>query len=186
MATATATSTPVATTTSTPSPTPTSGGGGATRYYALDGGQGGFVEAELSSSQAGNFVAVGEAGRGNGQYIHTPDGSGTDRLTSYVAYEIEVTNGGTFYLWLLSTGPDSGSDSFWVALDAGGDTQVSTGTNGAWEWKKMSGTLNLANGRHTLFIRVREDGARVDQLYLSKSSTAPSGVGSPTLPPQYR
>ena len=48
----------------------------------------------------------------------------------------------------------------------------------------MSGSLSIPSGRHTLFTRVREDGARVDQIYLSKSSTAPTGIGSPTLMPR--
>jgi hypothetical protein len=154
---------------------------GAPRY-ALDGAQGSFIEAELSSARAGNFAAASEAGRGNGQYAHTPNGSGTDAQASYLSYDLDITNGGTFYLWLLSTGPDSGSDSFWVSLDAGVNTQVSTGANGAWEWKKMSGSLSIPSGQHTLFVRVREDGARVDQIYLSKSSAAPSGVGPAIAP----
>ena len=173
----TSTSTAAATATATATPT---AGSGALRYV-LDGVQGGFIEAEISTGRTGNFVAVSEAGRGNGQYMHTPNGSGTDASANYITYDLDVTNGGAFYLWLLSTGPDSGSDSFWVALDTGADTQVTTGANGAWEWKKLSGALTIPDGRHTLFIRVREDGARVDQIYLSKSSTAPSGVGSPTL-----
>jgi hypothetical protein len=61
---------------------------------------------------------------------------------------------------------------------------VTTGASGAWAWAKMSGSLSIPSGRHTLFTRVREDGARVDQIYLSKSSTAPTGIGSPTLMPR--
>lgn len=128
---------------------------------------------------------MAEAGRSNGQYIHMPDGSGATP-NDYLTYELDVTNGGSLALWLLSTGPNGSSDSFWVTVDGGSDVQLVTGANGAWEWKKLSGTLTLPNGRHTLTLKAREDGARADKLFLTKGSTTPSGVADPTLPPQYR
>jgi hypothetical protein len=82
-----------------------------------------IVRASRSTKRcAGAFAAVSEPGRGNGQYMHTPNGSGADAQANYVSYDLNVTKGGAFYLWLLSTGPDSGSDSFWVSLDGGANT----------------------------------------------------------------
>ena len=118
--------------------------------------------------------------------MHTPDGSGTDSTSNYVYYDVDITTAGTYNLFLLSNGPDGGSDSFWVSVDSGADFQVTTGSGTAWDWKKPSTTFTLAVGTHRVYVKVREDGARVDKLYLSTSSTAPTGLGGTALPPNYR
>ncbi len=101
-------------------------------------------------------------------------------------YDLEVTNGGTFNVYLLSTGPDGSSDSFNVAIDSGTDAQVTTGSSGTWAWKKAGSSLSLSTGTHTLYVKVREDGAKVDRIYLSKTSSTPTGLGGTALTPYYR
>ena len=54
---------------------------------------------------------------------------------------------------------------------------MTTGSAGAWAWKKASSTFSLANGAHTLYVRVREPGAQVDKLFITSGSTAPTGLG---------
>jgi hypothetical protein len=73
-----------------------------------------------------------------------------------------------------------------VQLDGGTLNQATTGSSGAWAWKRPSATFALTPGKHTIYVRVREDGARVDKIYLSTSSTAPTGLGGATLAPLYR
>jgi hypothetical protein len=182
-ATDTPTNTPLASPTNTATNTPISGGGGL--YYAVAATQGGYLEAETYTARTGAFAAVSDATRSNGQYMHTPNGSG-DVSASYLAYELEVSGSATVYVHLLSTGPDGSSDSFWVQLDGGTLNQATTGSSGAWAWKRPSATFALTPGKHTLYVRVREDGARVDKIWLSTSSTAPTGLGGATLAPLYR
>lgn len=115
--------------------------------------------------------------------METPNGS-SDSETNYVKYNLEVTNGGSFYIFLLSQGPDSSSDSFNLAVDGGSSKQVTTGSS-SWAWKKPSSSISLSTGSHTLYIKVREDGAKVDKIAISKSSSTPSGLGGTALVPSY-
>ena len=104
-------------------------------------------------------------------------GSSTDGAANYLAFNLNVSNGGNLNVYLLSTGPDGSSDSFNVQADATTAQQVTTGSAGAWAWKKASSPFSLANGAHTLYVRVREPGAQVDKLFITSGSTAPSGLG---------
>jgi hypothetical protein len=73
-----------------------------------------------------------------------------------------------------------------VNLDGVTDYQVTTGSGGTWSWKKPSVTFTLPAGTTILTIRVREDGAQVDKLFLATSSTTRTGLGGTALSPQYR
>jgi hypothetical protein len=161
------------------------GGGGGTLYYAIDGNSTSFLEAETYTAKAGSFAAVADSAVSGGTYMHTPNGSGTNTTSNYIKYEIDVTNGGTFYVHLLGYGLDGSSDSFNVAIDTGNNQVVDIASTNTWVWKRNSG-ISIPNGTHTLWIKVREDGARVDKIALTKSSTAPSGQGGAALTPLYR
>ena len=186
--TATATATPTATAAgATATPTATSTGGGSL-YYNVDLSAGRFIEAETYSTKVGtNFRSVSDATRSNGLYMDTPNSSGATASSDYLTYDLEVTNGGTANIYLLSSGPDGGSDSFMVSVDGTGDNQVTTGSN-AWVWKKPSVSFSLNTGQHTLYVKARdnEDGAQVDKLYIVIGSTAPTGNGATALTPSTR
>lgn len=166
--------------------TPFAAFGAGTLYYNIDGNTDSYFEAENYTSLVGTFRSVSDASRSNGQYMDTPNGSGNSN-TNYLTYELDVTNGGTFSIYMLSTGPDGSSDSFWVSVDGGTDNQLVTGSSGAWQWKKSGSTLSLPTGTHTLYVKVREDGAQADKILLSKSgSLSPSGFGGTSLTPLTR
>ena len=176
--TATSPAQPTATATVVPTSPATSDG----LYYNLDGGRGGFIEGEIYTARAGAFVAGADSSVSNGRYMLTPNNTVADPSGSYVTYDVNVSGGGAFNLYLLSFGPDSSSDSFYVAVDNGGDVQLTAGA-GRWEWKKLSGSLDLGDGKHTLRIKAREDGAEFDKLFLTKGGSAPSGLGETALTP---
>ncbi|UKS27434.1 carbohydrate-binding protein [Paenibacillus sp. HWE-109] len=162
--------------------TAASGGtGNGTLYYNVNGSSVSYIEAETYTSKNGTFIATACASCSGSNYMETPNGSG-DSDTNYLRYDLEVTNGGSFYIYLLSQSPDSSSDSFNIAVDSGSNKQVTTGGS-SWAWKKPSSTISLATGTHTLYIKVREDGARVDKIALSKTSSTPSGLGGTSLVP---
>ncbi|MWC29711.1 fibronectin type III domain-containing protein [Paenibacillus sp. MMS18-CY102] len=160
-------------------------GTGGTLFYNVDGNTGAYLEAETYTSKNGTFALAACAACSNSQNMETANGSG-NASTNLIAYNLQVTNGGSFYIHLLGNGPDGSSDSFYVAIDSGTDTQVTTTSNNTWAWKKTSGTISIPAGAHTLYIKVREDGAKVDKVYLSKSSTLPTGLGAAALAPSYQ
>jgi hypothetical protein len=175
---------PTATTTPPPaSPTaPTQ----CSPVFALDGGANTFIEAEGFAKRGGSFNQVADAGRSNGAYMTIP-GSGMRRdSNTYLTFNLAVTRGGTFYVWLLGYGPDGNSDSFFLQADDGPTLQANI-TQKSWGWKRMSSTLALGDGLHVLRISDREDGARVDKLLLTRDKGyTPSGLGGATPAPQCR
>jgi hypothetical protein len=189
------TTTPVPTSASQPAatalPAPTSppapdtaGAGGCPLRYELDGGVASVLEAEQYSARNGRFVEVLDASRSGGVAMSIP-GSGMrkDRAT-YLTYSLEVRNGGKFYIWLLGYGPDDSADSFSVQID-NGKTRVVSLPRAGWGWKRTGGTLTLADGAHTLYLKNREDGASVDRLLLTRDKhDTPAGPGGVALAPQ--
>ncbi|TCM91055.1 hypothetical protein EV294_109132 [Paenibacillus sp. BK033] len=158
------------------------GSGGTTGgTYNVNGSTGTYIEAENYTAKNGTFLNAACPVCSNGYDMETPNGSG-DGNTNYIAYTINVTNGGSFYIHLLSSGVDTSSDSFTVAIDSASGSQVTTTSNSTWAWKKSS-SMSIANGTHTLYIKGREDGAKVDKIYLSKSSTSPTGLGGTAAVP---
>ncbi|GMK47426.1 hypothetical protein PghCCS26_45560 [Paenibacillus glycanilyticus] len=159
------------------------GNGGSTGgAYNVNGSTGTYIEAENYTAKNGTFVSAACSACSNGLNMETPNGSGDSNM-NYIAYTINVTNGGSFYVHVLSSGVDTSSDSFTVAIDSTSGSQLTTTSNGTWAWKKPSSSISIANGTHTLYIKVREDGAKADKIYLSKSSTAPTGLGGTAAVP---
>ncbi|OCT16663.1 hypothetical protein A8709_08295 [Paenibacillus pectinilyticus] len=163
--------------------TPASGGTGTgSLYYNINGSSVSYLEAETYTAKTGTFTQTTCSACSGTANMQTANGSG-DSDANYLKYDLEVTNGGSFYIYLLSTGPDGSSDSFNVAVDSGSNYQVTTGSSGTWAWKKPSSSLSLSTGTHTLYIKVREDGAMVDKIAITKTSSTPSGLGGTALVP---
>jgi hypothetical protein len=48
----------------------------------------------------------------------------------------------------------------------------------SWTWAQFPNTFSLSAGSHTLTFAYREDGARLDKINITTSTTAPTGAGS--------
>ncbi len=130
---------------------------------------------------------------GSGFMQATPD-QGTLNNTGYVtnspelAYRINFVKTGTHYLWLRTYKTSGTDDSFHAGLDGSGvstaDRIQGEDSSNSWQWsgKDMEGqrvriSVN-STGKHTLNLWMREDGARVDKIVLTTSSSyTPSGSG---------
>jgi subtilisin family serine protease/chitodextrinase len=149
----------------------------------IDGSKNIYLEAESYSSLAGSrFKRVSDSNRSGKAYMQIPQNAGsfTTAGTSpdHLVYNLNVTNGGTFYIWLLVSGPDSSSDSFWLNVDSGSDNKIE-GFGTSWSWKKYSSTFNMSSGARTFRIKNREDGSKVDKILFTKSSSfTPSGTSN--------
>src|SRR5207247_7743789 len=117
----------------------------------------------------GPFVTVSNGASSGGAHVQVTEGSGSHAIVpdegKVMWYDVEVTSGGSFFLWLLGNGPDGGSDSFWASVDGTPDVQIALPA-ASWGWVQAATPLALATGRHTLKIKVREDGALADKLLL--------------------
>jgi hypothetical protein len=96
---------------------------------------------------------------------------------TFLTFDLDVTNGGTFYVWLLGNGRDGASNSFFVQIDDAAPVQA-TVAKGKWSWKKVSSTLMIEDGTHSFKVKNREDGASVDKILLTRDkSYIPTGLG---------
>lgn len=169
---ATATSAP-ATATATTGAEPVSCDGA----YLIDGSATTLIEAEVYSNISGRFTQMADGNRSGGLYMNIPGKGTTEDPNTFLAYNINVSNGGKFYVWLLGYGPDGSSDSFFAQVDASSLVQA-TLTQGKWGWKRVGSTLSITSGGHQLLIKNREDGASVDKIVLTKDSNyVPSDLG---------
>jgi glucose/arabinose dehydrogenase len=105
--------------------------------------------------------------------------AGAPRLT----YRIRFVKTGIHYVWLRGFASDPGDDTVQIGLD-GQPTAIITGLLPFYSWKSRTTTGVLAAinvttlGIHTLNIWAREDGAIIDKIVVTKSSSyRPTGLG---------
>ena len=118
----------------------------------------------------------------SGAYIWVPNGNGDfgtpSENTGYVTYTFRVPTDGTYFMWGRIIANNASEDSFFVSID-GGDyiTWVTkVGEFETWTWDQLRDgpvadektvTLELQAGQHTLLIRHREDGIKLDKILIS-------------------
>jgi len=125
------------------------------------------------------MVTAGDNNASSGTYILVPNGGGSN---GYAAYTFQVTSAGNYVVWGRVLAPNGTSDSFYVAMDGGAESIWDTAISTKWVWKKVShrggadpAVYNLATGKHTLTIKQREDGTKIDCVVITmNSSSAPS------------
>ena len=124
------------------------------------------------------------------RYIEVPQGKGNppEVTTGQATWSFELQDSGTYYLWCRVWWGDECSNSLTVQIDDG--TPFSFGqdsTYKSWHWVKAPPRLRqlkLTDGTHGLTIRNREDGVRVDQIFLTDDrGTIPVGVETVTQQP---
>ncbi|MBI2621265.1 MAG: hypothetical protein HYW63_01295 [Candidatus Levybacteria bacterium] len=113
--------------------------------------------------------------------------SGVPSNSPEMIYNINFTQAGTYYIWTRSSGVDADTNSIHAGLDAVTQTNSSNlrtyfrgyqGLNTIWRWyseksqdsaTRASITIDTA-GIHTFHIWMREDGAVVDKIVLTKDA----------------
>ena len=133
-----------------------------------------------------NIFADGAAS--NGGYVMAPNGSGDlwTPSTKIVSYNVTITQPGEYILWGRIIAADNASDSFYVQVDSGTDNIWDTAQGTGWLWDKVSNRRGenpvrsiLGAGTHTIKIKLREDGTKIDKLLLTNDvGLIPAGVGA--------
>ena len=96
---------------------------------------------------------------------------------TFVSYTLNVDGDDSYYIWLLGSGANGSSDSFYVQIDGGPLVEAVVPTGG-WAWHEVSDELDIGSGAHTLRIVNREDGASVDKIALTADGDyEPRGLG---------
>jgi hypothetical protein len=128
-----------------------------------------------------------------GQYVWMPGepgGKGSSSLGS-VTWRLKVAKTGNYYIWGRVLAPTPSDDSFFVRAFTDATELIKlaewhTGTHPQWEWTpitignvpgtlsrhKVPGSLSptpftLSEGELSLQLRVREDGTKIDRLFIT-------------------
>lgn len=149
------------------------------------------LEAE-SATLVAPMVWTNDATASGNRYIAVPNGQGNNlssTSTSGVAtYNFNVTAAGNFRVWALVKTATSSDNDFWVKVDSASYQTWPAAVSSAWAWDKLSTsttdplTWNLTPGAHSLKIRWREDGAKIDRLYITSNPAFVPATGHPITP----
>jgi hypothetical protein len=154
------------------------------------------IEAENAGEVVPHFVLKSTKDKevSGGKYLEIPDescGKKKEDVRGYATYTLDVKETGAYYLWLRIWWLDSCANSVWAQIDgqpaASGDEKGlmigEDGTYKRWGWRDPKGAnskFKLTAGKHKLTLSVREDGARFDQILLTKDETVPVRIEKPT------
>lgn len=122
----------------------------------------------------------GASGR---KYLEVAQGKGNPPkvVSGEALYVFSVDSKGQYYLWCRVWWPDECGNSFNISVD---DSKSFTfgqdGTFKRWHWVKAPlrlKQLKLTKGKHSLRVKNREDGAKIDQVLLtSDRKYVPVGI----------
>jgi hypothetical protein len=126
-----------------------------------------------TAASAGGYVGVAE---GTGSVFSASDSNGVAQ------YQFDVPEAGNYVIWGRQMSSDSASDSFFVSVDGQADMVWYTklGGQGVWTWDVVSNRSEgdprdesnpqlywLAAGFHTLTIKHRDDGTKLDVIVIT-------------------
>lgn len=130
-------------------------------------------------------MTIGEdtaAGRGGFVWMPAQPGERAGSSVGRTRFELNVAAGAPRYLWGRVLTPTPENDSFFVALSNEQNTLLepttwATAVRKSWTWVRFAPdpktpSLALPAGPVTLELRVREAGARIDQLFLTTDPKA--------------
>ena len=141
-----------------------------------------WLEAECAT--VGNlFDIVDDANASNGKYVTVKAGNNTlnDAATDaagWLTFDFDVEESGEYSLYARLICPNANDDSYWLKMDDQGYSMWNgIGPGNSWFWESFTSTFNLDAGTHTLTISYREDGAKLDKLWLTNQPSLPNGMG---------
>ena len=171
----------VATDTPAPTHTPTATWTATVTPTATDapGCEGLVLEAEAGALTA-PMVTGTEQNASSCGYVHVPQGGGNHQ--GKVNFTINIPVAGNYAIWLRAWGLDEGSNSFYVKVD--GQEIIKHLTVGSgWSWQQAGSSWSLSAGPHSLEIRNREDGSRLDTIEIRRVGCSPRYPVEPCGPP---
>lgn len=119
----------------------------------------------------------------NGQHVTIKPGnnsanSAPNDASGLITYSFDVEESGIYTLYLRVICPDPTADSFWLRMNNGAFASWNNiGPSTSWQWLAYPNTYNLSAGTNTLTIGYREDGAKLDKLWITNSDVDPIGEG---------
>ena len=118
------------------------------------------------------------------KYVLVPNGDGnntdsdinTKPAETYFTVNPVVLSDGDYnvYVRYAETNVDQTDDSFFLSVNGSSLTKVETGGTSDWTWLD-AGSYTLSNGSNQVIIALREDGLKIDKVYVG--TEMPTGTG---------
>lgn len=140
-----------------------------------------YIEAEgfVNASNFSPFVVGSDVTASSGRYIAVPNGAGSLWSASGSAkgqaqYNFSTSTTATVDLWARVNFPNANDDSFFYKLDSGAWGTQNSATTTGWAWRKIASFPGVPGGNHTITILRREDGSKIDRLFVSTNGSSPA------------
>ncbi|MCB9747816.1 MAG: fibronectin type III domain-containing protein [Candidatus Omnitrophica bacterium] len=146
-----------------------------------------WIEAEAFDTIKAPFQTATDANASGGVYVYSPNGQYEQWSPGSVetTYTLDIAQTGDYVIWGRVIGATGNDDSFYVQIDGGSDYLWSVEINSTWIWDQVSSfggadpvVFHLTAGIHTLHVKQRENGVKIDKLVVTNDLTlVPSGLG---------
>ena len=144
-----------------------------------------WLEAECAEVGA-NWQRVSTGSASNSTYVmvsgrNAMDAPPSDQAANRIRFTLSGATGGSYNLFARIDAPSGLDDSFWVRTNGGPWYKWFLGINQrvGFDWNRLPRTLSLRDGANTIDFAYREDGTRLDKLFVTKGSSRPGGLGEP-------
>ncbi len=109
----------------------------------------------------------------NGKYVTIKPGNNStanapSNQAGLLTYTFEVAESGTYSMYARVLCPSPDDDSFWIKMNNGSFAMWNGISAPSWQWHRFPSTFNLDAGAQTLTIGFREDGAKLDKLWITR------------------
>jgi glucose/arabinose dehydrogenase len=144
-----------------------------------------YLEAEAATITA-PLQNLADAAASGGRYIAVVAGTnslGAAPAGGRATWSFSAGSPGTYRFWGRIINPTTNDDSFWARVDGGtwikwNDTLP---YSAVWQWVRLHNSdaagaifeVPLTAGAHTFEMAYREDGARLDRVYLTNTTSTP-------------
>lgn len=143
----------------------------------------GAIEAEAAAVILEPFTRGSDPTASGGEFVWVPGEEGVDggSLMARVAWVLNIPTDGNYELWARVKAPTPKDDSFYVRVRQGPGaplerTEWHTGCHADWDWvcATPKAQVALRKGRAVVEFHCREDGTRLDALFLGGGGKRPA------------
>lgn len=139
-----------------------------------------YVETESAATLTAPMQSASDTTASGGTFIYIPIGNGSFLNSpgpGMASYTIDIAIPGTYVLWGRVIAKYNMNDSFFVQMDDGKDNLWDVPNGDTWHWAKVKDRslgnvkFTLSAGRHTIKIKHRDEGTKIDKIFLTSDLT---------------
>jgi len=147
-----------------------------------------WLEAEHANTIVPPLEIADDEEASGGRFIYAPNASGSEYTPGgsiAATYEVTISQPGVYFLWGRVQARNTNDDSFFVKVDDNADNLWGVEIGEQWHWDTVNDRdiadpvkYMLTSGVHTISIKLREDGTKLDKMLLTNDPDfVPSGEG---------